>query len=563
MRDLREMWKGGLLVVVALLGLVLLGSGCARHKVPLTADSKGPAPKPAHLPQPSPALKSLTFGAAPPPIARASMIMPPAYPAEGRDSYKAAEENGFLRPLDAPLSTFGVDVDTASYANVRRYLEAGDLPPADAVRVEEMINYFSYAYPRPADGRPFAVSVAVHPCPWKPEHLLARVALAAREADLSQRPPANLVFLIDVSGSMMDEDKLPLLKRGMKLLAENLKPEDTVGIVTYAGAAGVALEAAPGSEKTRITSAIDALNACGSTNGEGGIRLAYDMARRHLMKDGINRVLLATDGDFNVGVTGNDELERIIAEEAKSGVFLTVLGFGRGNLQDDKLEALADRGNGQYAYVDSFNEARRVLLEQASGTLLTVAKDVKIQVEFNPARVGAYRLVGYENRLLAAEDFNDDRKDAGEVGAGHTVTALYEIAPPGADAARPKVDPLKYGETPPEQALPDAARQSDELMTIKLRHKAPDAAESVRAEDIPVAGAVSDAPDGDFQFAAAVAAFGMILGQSDFAGNADMELVARLARAGRGDDPDGARSEFISLAENARALLPAKAPKGE
>jgi len=591
----REMWKGVVLIVLALMGLVLLGPGCAGKaatsvspaKSEKTAPSKPepakmrvapmPAAKMAEAPAPAskPALINIMKGGAPgtPQVDQSAMRFAPQTPAPGvpatviyppqpvppsGESYKGSDENPYTRPQDAPLSTFGVDVDSASYANVRRFLGDGQVPPRDAVRVEELVNYFRYNYPEPTDGTPFRVATEVQPCPWNTKHLLVRIGLKAKEVDTSKRPAANLVFLIDVSGSMADENKLPLLKRGMKLLAENTRDDDQISIVTYAGSAGVALEAGTGKEKTRVLSVIESLQAGGSTNGEGGIQLAYDLARRYFVKNGINRVLLATDGDFNVGVSDTDTLVKMMQDEAKSGVFLSVLGFGQGNLQDSRLESLADKGNGQYAYIDTFHEARKVLLEQASGTLLTVAKDVKIQVEFNPARVGSYRLIGYENRMLEAKDFNDDRKDAGEIGAGHTVTALYEIAPPGDPNADPRVDALKYQDNSLDlKPAPAKADASDELMTVKLRYKQPDKTESVRTQDVPVKAVVSAEPDKDFQFAAAVAAFGMLLRKSDFAGDATMDLVLELARRGKGEDPDGYRAEFINLAKTARELLPA------
>ena len=568
----REMWKGVALIVLALMGLVLLGSGCkSKSSSPVQADQakvasksveavRPPTQKSVAPPPPAMRLSApmVTYSSPAPGVPAASVAYPPRPVAPSRESYKGRDENPYLRPQDAPLSTFGVDVDSASYANVRRFLDAGTLPFRDAVRVEELVNYFRYNYPEPTDGTPFRVATEVQNCPWNTRHLLVRIGLKAKEVDTSKRPAANLVFLIDVSGSMADENKLPLLKRGMTLLAENTRVDDQISIVTYAGTAGVALEAGTGKEKTRIISVIESLQSGGSTNGEGGIQLAYDLARRHFVKDGINRVLLATDGDFNVGVSDTDALVKMMQDQAKSGVFLSVLGFGQGNLQDNRLESLADKGNGQYAYIDTFHEARKVLLEQASGTLLTVAKDVKIQVEFNPARVGAYRLIGYENRMLEAKDFNDDRKDAGEIGAGHTVTALYEIAPPGDPNAGPKVDPLKYQENSLDlKPAPARVSDSDELMTVKLRYKQPDQSESVRTQDVPVKAVVSAEPDKDFQFAAAVAAFGMLLRKSDFAGDASMDLVLELARQGKGDDPDGYRAEFINLAKTAKELLPA------
>jgi Ca-activated chloride channel family protein len=563
------MWKGVVLIILALLGLFLLGTGCMHKAAPAAPQvaAKAEAPKAASLPTLSGAPAVMTSAKRmdlpmispphPAPGVPASAFYPPRPVPQSGESYRGSDENPYLRPQDAPLSTFGIDVDSASYSNVRRFLADGTLPPRDAVRVEELVNYFRYNYPEPTDGTPFKVAADAQPCPWNLKHSLVRIGLKAREVDTSKRPPANLVFLIDVSGSMADENKLPLLKRGMKLLAESVREDDQISIVTYAGTAGVALENGTGKEKTRIISVIESLQSGGSTNGEGGITLAYDLARRHFIKNGINRVLLSTDGDFNVGVSNTDLLVKMMQDEAKSGVFLSVLGFGEGNLQDNRLESLADKGNGQYAYIDTFHEVRKVLLEQAAGTLLTVAKDVKIQVEFNPAKVGAYRLVGYENRMLDAKDFNDDRKDAGEMGAGHTVTALYEIAPPGDPNAGPKVDPLKYQDNPEAKAVPAKAGASDEFMTVKLRYKKPDKSESVRTQDVPVKAVAGVEPDGEFKFASAVAAFGMLLRKSDFAGEASMDMVLELARQGRGEDPDGYRAEFIKLAKTAKELLPA------
>jgi len=479
-------------------------------------------------------------------------------PAPGSESYAPITENAFTRVADAPLSTFGVDVDTASYANVRRFLTQGTLPPPDAVRVEELVNYFRYEYPAPQTEHPFSVNVETHPCPWNPGHLLARIGLRGQDVAVEERAPVNLVFLVDVSGSMQPPEKLPLLVKGLKLLAESLTGRDRLSIVTYAGSAGVRLAPTPGDQKAAIHGVLDSLSAGGSTNGEGGIRIAYDLARAAFIPGGANRVLLATDGDFNVGVSDTDSLVSMIQQQAKTGVFLTVLGFGTGNLQDSRMEGLADKGNGQYFYIDSFQEARRALLEQAAGALITIAKDVKIQVEFNPARVGHYRLIGYENRALAARDFNDDRKDAGEIGAGHTVTALYELVPPGVQPEPPQVDALKYQSVPeaPKPEAADAARPaSSELMTVKLRYKRPDADTSTRL-DVPVAGDTLDAaPGADHQFAAAVAAWGMLLRRSAHAGTASLDLVLQLAEAGKGADLDGRRAEFISLVQTTAALM--------
>jgi Ca-activated chloride channel family protein len=480
---------------------------------------------------------------------------PPPTPVPNAESYPSLPENTFQRVADAPLSTFGLDVDTASYANVRRFLSQGTLPPGEAVRIEELINYFKYDYPKPEGDAPFSVTVDAHPCPWAPTHTLARIGVRGKELNTETRPSANLVFLIDVSGSMQDADKLPLLKKGMKLLTQTVTANDRVSIVTYASGTGVALYPTPGDNKAAIESIIDNLQAGGSTNGAGGIQLAYDLARRAFIQGGVNRVILATDGDFNVGVSDTNTLVGMIEQQAKTGVALSVLGFGQGNLKDERMMKLADKGNGNYNYIDSFNEARKVLLEQATGTLFTIAKDVKIQVEFNPARVGAYRLIGYEKRALAAQDFNDDRKDAGEIGAGHTVTALYELVPPGEAVNPPNTDPLKYQANPEPAPAPAAGADSPEMMTVKLRFKPPTGDVSTRF-DVPVPATVVTAETRpDFQFASAVAAFGMLLRNSSHAGAANMDMVVNLAQQGKGGDAEGLRAEFINLAKTAAALM--------
>jgi Ca-activated chloride channel homolog len=471
----------------------------------------------------------------------------------GSETYRGVADNPFLRPTEAPLSTFGLDVDTASYANVRRFLTSGTLPPPAAVRIEELVNYFPYRYAPPTDGSPLAVHTEVAACPWNAERRLVRVGLKAREVDLAERPAANLVFLVDVSGSMEPANKLPLLVQSMKQLVPSLGERDKVAIVTYADGAQVALPATRGDRKDVILAALDALRAGGSTNGGAGIQEAYRIAQENFVAGGVNRVLLATDGDFNVGVTSDDQLVRLIEEKARSKVFLTILGFGEGNLQDAKMEAIADRGNGQYAYVDSLREGRRVLVEQAAATLVTVAKDVKLQIEFNPVRVAAYRLIGYENRALAAADFRDDAKDAGDLGAGHTVTALYEIVPTGAVTAG--VEGLRYqqGAQPP---LPTtAAAQSDELLTVKLRWKLPEASESTGRE-VPVRDATTTCAQAsdDFRFAAAVASFGMLLRGSPHGGCASFDQVVDLGAGALGQDPNGWRAEFVDLARKAKAL---------
>lgn len=494
------------------------------------------------------------------PSMRMAAVPGQAAPEEGKpglklntESYDYIDENPFLRVGQNPLSTFSIDVDTASYANVRRFLTQGQLPPKDAVRIEEMINYFDYDYPAPPEGYPFSVNTQVAGCPWKPEHRLVRIGLKGKEIDMDKRPAGNLVFLLDVSGSMDEPDKLPLLKRAMKMLVQKLGPQDRVAVVVYAGASGLVLPSTPclKENKVFILSSLDKLEAGGSTHGSEGIQLAYEVAQKNMVSGGVNRVILATDGDFNVGVTNEGDLVRLIQEKAKSGIFLTVLGFGRGNLKDSAMEKLADKGNGNYGYIDSITEARKLLVDQMGGTLTTIAKDVKIQVEFNPAQVAAYRLIGYENRLLRAEDFNDDTKDAGEIGAGHTVTALYQVVPAGVSFEGPGVDNLKYQQ--PRRTSP--AADSGELLTIKLRYKKPDADVSKRLTvAVQDMGLSFEEAGQEFKFAAAVAAFGMLLRDSAFKGNSGYDNVLQMARSGRGEDEHGYRAEFISLVENAAAM---------
>ena len=464
------------------------------------------------------------------------------------EAYDKIDENRFHRVTDDPLSTFSIDVDTASYSNVRRFLNQGTLPPADAVRVEELINYFRFAYKDSQDGAPFSVTTDVSACPWNPRHRLALIGLQARRLTSERTPPRNLVFLLDVSGSMTPPDKLPLVKTAMRMLADTLNPADRVAIVVYAGATGVVLPSTPGDRKPEIQKAIADLQPGGSTNGAAGIQLAYDIASQSFLKNGINRVILATDGDFNVGVTSQGELIRLIEEKREKGIFLSVLGVGTGNLKDSTMEKLADRGNGNYSYLDSLHEARRVLIAEAGATLVTVAKDVKIQVEFNPRAVGAYKLIGYENRILQHQDFNNDKKDAGEIGAGHTVTALYEIIPPGEPLEGTGVDPLKYQEAP----KPNGAAKSGELMTVKLRYKQPDG-DTSRLISVAVNDRVGELTP-NLGFAAAVAEFGMLLRKSEFKGQATWTTAQELARKYRGDDPDGYRAEFVRLIDLASAL---------
>ena len=467
-----------------------------------------------------------------------------------RESYAHIQENIFLPAATNPLSTFSIDVDRASYANVRRFISDGMRPPIDAVRIEELVNYFPYRDAPPTGEHPLAIYTEVAPAPWQPLHRLVRIALKGRAVDVSEAPPSNLVFLLDVSGSMSSYDKLPLLKRAFRMLVENLRPQDRVAIVVYAGAAGLVLPSTDGTEKETILEAIEKLDAGGSTAGGAGIRLAYEVAAENHIEGGNNRVILATDGDFNVGASSDSEMIRLIEEKREQGTFLTVLGFGTGNLQDAKMEQIADHGNGNFAYIDNALEAKKVLVSEMGGTLLTIAKDVKIQVEFNPARVAAYRLIGYENRLLADEDFNDDTKDAGELGAGHSVVALYEVVPVGVDSPVRigTVDSLRYQATEPRTATGD----SDELLFVKLRYKEPDADTSVLM-DVPVMDRTGE-PSQELRFAGAVAAWGMLLRDSEYCTGFTLADVARLARGGRGEDPEGYRSEFLRLVEATEAL---------
>jgi Ca-activated chloride channel homolog len=467
------------------------------------------------------------------------------------ESYDNINENGFKRVIDNPLSTFSIDVDAASYSNVRRFLNEGKLPPSGAVRVEEMINYFSYNYEQPKGEDPFTVSTEISACPWNSKHQLALIGLQGKKIPVENLPASNLVFLIDVSGSMEDENKLPLVKSSLKLLIEQLREQDRIAIVVYAGAAGLVLPSTSGGNKTKIKDAIEQLDAGGSTAGGEGIKLAYKVAKESFVKEGNNRVILCTDGDFNVGASSDDEMERLIENERKTGVFLTVLGYGMGNYKDSKMQKLADKGNGNHAYIDGLSEAKKVLVNEFGSTLFTIAKDVKLQIEFNPARVAGYRLIGYENRLLNKEDFNDDKKDAGELGSGHTVTALYEIIPAGVKSEFLKsVDDLKYQK---DKKIKQSS--GDEVMNIKLRYKAPNGDESKLIEHaiLDKQIAVENTSD-NFRFAAAVAQFGMLLRNSAFKENSSYKNVVALADKAKGEDKEGYRSEFISLVKKAVIL---------
>jgi Ca-activated chloride channel family protein len=478
-------------------------------------------------------------------------------------AYDHILENPFLDAASNPLSTFSIDVDTASYSNIRRFINQGSLPPKDAVRLEEMINYFTYDYPQPTDGKPFSINVDIAGCPWEASHRLVRIGLKGREIATDKRGASNLVFLLDVSGSMMPPERLPLVKQAMRLLVEKLTENDRVAIVVYAGASGVALPSTNGDHKEQILSAIESLQSGGSTNGAEGIQLAYKVAADNFIKGGVNRVILATDGDFNVGVTSQGDLIRLIEEKAKTGVFLSVLGVGTDNLKDSTMQKLADKGNGNYAYLDSLDEARKVLVQQMNGTLVTIAKDVKIQVEFNPARVASYRLIGYEKRMLRKEDFNNDKIDAGEIGAGHTVTALYEVVPAGASAnpaaSVPPVDPLKYSRLRQGYGAASGAAAetsgSNEMLTVKLRHKQPDGDKSELVERAVVdSGEKFEKASADFKFAAAVAEFGMLLRDSEHKGNGTLGAVLEWALEGKGADAAGYRAGFIELVRKAQAL---------
>jgi Ca-activated chloride channel family protein len=487
----------------------------------------------------------------------ASYAPEPGYIQHNTEGYSTIHENGFKDVYHNPLSTFSIDVDKASYSNVRRFLNMGQLPPVDAVRIEEMINYFSYDYPEPEGKHPFSVYTEISECPWNSSHQLLHVGLKGKSIDKSELPPSNLVFLIDVSGSMGSANKLPLLKQAFRMLVNELRSEDRVAIVVYAGAAGLVLESTPGTEKAKILASLEQLQSGGSTAGGAGLKLAYKVAQENFKEEGNNRIILATDGDFNVGGSSNAEMERLIEQKREHGVFMTVLGFGMGNYKDDKMEIIADKGNGNYAYIDNIQEARKVFITEFGGTLFTIAKDVKFQMEFNPARVKGYRLVGYENRLLNDEDFNDDKKDAGEMGAGHTVTALYEIIPAGSSEALKSIDPLKYQSNGEKRrkAVKVEANPKAELMTVKLRYKQPDGQTSTKVE-VPIKGKVLDFEDtsDNFRFSASIAEFGLILRNSQYKEEATMEHVIAMAKAARGEDEEGYRSEFLKLVKLADSL---------
>lgn len=478
-----------------------------------------------------------------------SESQPPVYYDVDRyyEAYEPFNENEFETPLNQPLSTFGIDVDGAGYSNMRRFIQAGYLPPKDAVKLEEMVNYFNYDLPEPEGEHPFSITTEVGECPWQTDHLLMQVALKGKSVDMDKQQANNLVFLLDVSGSMNAPDKLPLLKKSLYLLVNEMGSDDRVAIVVYAGAAGLVLPPTSGKNKSKIYDAIERLDAGGSTAGGEGINLAYEVAKEASIPGGNNRIILATDGDFNVGVSNDDELIRLIEEKRKSGIFLSVLGFGTGNLQNAKMEKLADNGNGNYNYIDNILEAKKVLVDEMGGTLITIAKDVKLQLEFNPEHVKNYRLLGYENRILAPEDFENDAKDAGDLGSGHTVIALYEITPVDAFKVQ-KANGLRYQ----KQVVNTSTGLKNELAIIKFRYKKPNGNTSRLIENI-VENHVGTEPSENFNFASAVAEFGMLIRDSKYKGMASFDAILKRAKANKGKDEFGYRAEFIQLVE--RAIL--------
>ncbi|MBI9066524.1 MAG: von Willebrand factor type A domain-containing protein [Salinivirgaceae bacterium] len=478
-----------------------------------------------------------------------------AAPVHNTEGYTAIHENGFKDVKLNPLSTFSIDVDAASYSNLRRYINSGSLPPIDAVRIEEMINYFTYDYPQPEGDKPFSINTELAKCPWNEDNYLLHVGLQGKKIATDELPPSNLVFLLDVSGSMSDYNKLPLLKSSLSLLVDQMRAEDRVAIVVYAGSSGLVLPSTSGKNKNEIKSALNHLNAGGSTAGGAGLKLAYKVAEENFMEKGNNRIILATDGDFNVGQSSNAEMERLIEKEREKGIAISVLGFGMGNYKDDKMEIIADKGNGNYSYIDNLQEAKKVLVNEFGGTLFTIAKDVKFQLEFNPAKVKEYRLIGYENRLLNEEDFEDDKKDAGEMGAGHTVTALYEIVPATKENNDSK---LKYQST----SLTEEALKSNDLITLKLRYKEPDGfkskliAKAVTTELISI-----DETSNNFRFSASIAEFGMLLRDSEFKGTTTYNTAIRLAKGAKGADEEGYRAELLRLMKSAELMKQSSAQR--
>lgn len=474
----------------------------------------------------------------------------PADPADfNTENYSSIYENNFLPATEHPVSTFSIDVDVAAYSNLRRFLNAGEMPPRDAVRIEEMINYFDYTYPAPQEQHPFSINTELSVCPWAPEHRLLLIGLQGRQIETGQLPSSNFVFLVDVSGSMNEANKLPLVQQSLQMLIDQLRPQDKVAIVVYAGAAGVVLPATSGNNKTAMREALNRLQAGGSTAGAAGIRLAYQIARENYVNGGNNRVILCTDGDFNVGVSSESELVQLIEKERESNVYLTVLGFGTGNYQDAKMQQLADKGNGNHAYIDQAAEAKKVLISEFGGTLFAIAKDVKLQLEFNPARVAGYRLIGYENRMLAREDFDNDAKDAGELGAGHRVTALYEIVPAGQSLPVASAGGLKY-----QSVTTNAAAQSNELLTLKFRYKVPKANATSTLIETIVYDQPTETPGNNLQLAASIASFGMVLRDSPYKGTCSYTMSLEMAKKAALIDPFGYRTELVNLIEKAKVL---------
>lgn len=488
-------------------------------------------------------------------IAYFSVQSPSAYDNERNEEYNQFAENKFRLAKNEPLSTFSVDVDAASYSNMRRFINRGELPNKDAIRIEELVNYFSYNYPEPSGNDPVKITTEVGNCPWNNQTRLIRIGLKAREIPSDNLPASNFVFLIDVSGSMNGATRLDLVKSSLKLLVNNLRDKDRVAIVVYAGAAGEVLPSTSGGDKQKIKEALENLSAGGSTAGGAGIQLAYKIAKQNFMKGGNNRIILCTDGDFNVGISSNDGLQKLIEEERKSGVFLSILGYGMGNYKDSKMQTLSQAGNGNHAYIDNLQEANKVLVNEFGSTMHTVAKDVKLQIEFNPVKVQAYRLVGYETRLLNKEDFNDDMKDAGEMGAGHTVTAFYEVIPAGIKSNLiGSVDPLKYqDETDKTPKSEFYTKYPSELLTVKLRYKQPDGDKSQKLE-IPVIDDKKDNVSGDFRFASAVAMFGQLVKESQYKGESSYSKAISIANQGLENDPQGYRREFVRLMQTVQGL---------
>ncbi len=536
-------------LVVLLGNLTACGAGSQKSSAPTSGSSNQTAstPSAAGLESKTDRSADATTSAKQDP----NGVSPPAVATD--ESYKSIADNQFYTADRQPLSTFSIDVDAASYSNVRRFINEGQLPPKDAVRIEEMVNYFPYDYPQPTGDKPFSINTEVAAAPWNPQHKLVQIGLQGKKIGMEKLPPNNLVFLLDVSGSMEEPNKLPLLKASLKLLVNELRPTDRVAIVVYAGNAGLVLPSTPGNQKSKIIAALDKLEAGGSTAGGEGIIQAYKVARENFLKDGNNRVVLATDGDFNVGVSSDDDLVKLIEKERKSNIFLTVLGLGMGNLKDAKLEQLADKGNGNYAYIDNLMEAKKVLVKEFGSTLLTIAKDVKIQVEFNPKLVQAYRLIGYENRVLANKDFKDDKKDAGELGAGHAVTALYEVIPVGVKTDLKFATPVALTAADRETQI---AANSTELMQVRLRYKAPksNTSELLTGKVENSIAKPIDTASNNLKFAAAVTAYGMNLRNSPYKGSSNFGSVLELANQSKGADLDGYRSEFIRLVEKSKKL---------